>query len=125
MWILRGILPIPGNSDPVPHHRFKPWVVGERLTILSSIAALNASTIRRFVLTLITGYLAIYGVRQIPYDFPNEWGVIIPVLIVVYVITVWLDGLIFSGATSVITSDHVKEQPSKRKPKKRASGFGD
>lgn len=86
---------------------------------------MNASTIRRFVLTLITGYLAIYGVRQIPYDFPNEWGVIIPVLIVVYVITVWLDGLIFSGATSVITSDHVKEQPSKRKPKKRASGFGD
>jgi len=125
MWILRGILPTPGNSDPVPHHRFKPWVVGERLTILSSIAALNASTIRRFVLTLITGYLAIYGVRQIPYDFPNEWGVIIPVLIVVYVITVWLDGLIFSDAASVITSDRVKEQPTKTKPKKRASGFGD
>ena len=86
---------------------------------------MNASTIRRFVLTLITGYLAIYGVRQIPYDFPNEWGVIIPVLIVVYVITVWLDGLIFSDATSVITSDHVKEQPTKTKPKKRSTGFGD
>lgn len=86
---------------------------------------MNASTIRRFVLTLITGYLAIYGVRQIPYDFPNEWGVIIPVLILVYVITIWLDGLIFSDATSVITSDRGGEQPSKRKPKKRASGFGD
>lgn len=86
---------------------------------------MNASTLRRFVFTLITGYLAIYGVRQIPYDFPNEWGVIIPVLIVVYGITVWLDGLIFSDATAEITSDRVAETPSKRKPKKRATGFGD
>ena len=75
--------------------------------------------------TLITGYLAIYGVRQIPYEFPNEWGVIIPVLIVVYVITVWLDGLIFNDATAKITSDPVAETPSKTKSKKRASGFGD
>lgn len=74
---------------------------------------------------MITGYLAIYGVRQIPYDFPNEWGVIIPVLIVVYVITVWLDGLIFSDATAEITSDRVAETPSKRNSKKRATGFGD
>ncbi|MBL6798940.1 MAG: hypothetical protein ISQ53_09080 [Synechococcus sp. BS307-5m-G39] len=86
---------------------------------------MNPSTIRRFVFTLITGYLAIYGVRQIPYEFPNEWGVIIPVLIVVYVITVWLDGLIFNDATAKITSDPVAETPSKTKSKKRASGFSD
>ena len=60
---------------------------------------MNPSSIRRFVFTLITGYLAIFGVRQIPYEFPNEWGVIIPVLIVVYILTIWLDGLIFKDET--------------------------
>lgn len=75
--------------------------------------------------TLITGYLAIYGVRQIPYEFPNEWGVVIPVLIVVYIITVWLDGLIFNDTTAKVTSDRIAETPSKTKSKKRASGFGD
>ena len=86
---------------------------------------MNPSTIRRFVFTLITGYLAIYGVRQIPYEFPNEWGVIIPVLIVVYIITVWLDGLIFNDATAEITSDRAAETPSKTTPKTRASGLAE
>jgi len=93
--------------------------------LFQGIGALNPSTIRRFVFTLITGYLAIYGVRQIPYEFPNEWGVIIPVLIVVYIITVWLDGLIFNDVTAVGPSDRVAETPTKSKPKKRATGFGD
>ena len=93
--------------------------------MFQDFGALNPSTIRRFVFTLITGYLAIYGVRQIPYEFPNEWAVIIPILIVVYIITVWLDGLIFNDATANITSDRVAETPTKTKPKKRATGFGD
>ncbi|EAR19797.1 hypothetical protein ACLM44_12155 [Synechococcus sp. W2B2] len=75
-------------------------------------------------MTLITGYLAIYGVRQIPYDFPNEWGVIIPVLIVVYIITTWIDGLIFKDETPESTPATVKKKKSK-KAQKKSTGFGD
>jgi hypothetical protein len=57
---------------------------------------MNPASIRRFILTLITGYLAIFGVRQLPYDFENEWLVIVPVLLVVYILTIWIDGQIFS-----------------------------
>ena len=125
MLILRVPLPVQGCFVAFPDHNHSHGeLVGEWLPF-QGIGALNPSTIRRFVFTLITGYLAIYGVRQIPYEFPNEWGVIIPVLIVVYIITVWLDGLIFNDATAEITSDRVAETPSKKKPKKRASGFGD
>ena len=85
---------------------------------------MNPSSIRRFVFTLITGYLAIFGVRQIPYEFPNEWGVIIPVLIVVYILTVWIDGLIFKEEPSETTAVKVTEK--KNKPNhRRANGFGD
>ena len=58
---------------------------------------MNPASIRRFILTLITGYLAIFGVRQLPYEFENEWFVIVPVLLVVYILTIWIDGQIFSG----------------------------
>ena len=75
-------------------------------------------------MTLITGYLAIYGVRQIPYDFPNEWGVIIPVLIVVYIITTWIDGLIFKDETPESTPATVKKK-KRKKEKKKSTGFGD
>ena len=44
---------------------------------------LNSGTIRRLVLTLATGYLTVLGVRQIPYDFDNEWLVLVPALILV------------------------------------------
>ena len=85
---------------------------------------MNPSSIRRFVFTLITGYLAIFGVRQIPYEFPNEWGVIIPVLIVVYILTVWIDGLIFKEEPSETTAVKVTEK--KNKPnRRRANVFGD
>ena len=56
---------------------------------------MNQASIRRFIFTLITGYLAIFGVQQIPYEFPNQWAVLIPVLIVVYIITVWMAGVCF------------------------------
>ncbi|QNI47746.1 hypothetical protein [Synechococcus sp. A15-60] len=85
---------------------------------------MNPSSIRRFVFTLITGYLAIFGVRQIPYEFPNEWGVIIPVLIVVYILTIWLDGLIFKDETSDKTVVKVLDKKIQKRPK-RSKGFGD
>ena len=85
---------------------------------------MNPSSIRRFVFTLITGYLAIYGVRQIPYEFPNEWGVIIPVLIVVYILTIWLDGLIFKDDASDNTVVKVVDKKMKKRLR-RSKGFGD
>jgi len=85
---------------------------------------MNPSSIRRFVFTLITGYLAIFGVRQIPYEFPNEWGVIIPVLIVVYILTIWLDGLIFKDETSDNTVVKVVDKKTQKRVK-RSKGFGD
>ena len=85
---------------------------------------MNPSSIRRFVFTLITGYLAIFGVRQIPYEFPNEWGVIIPVLIVVYILTIWLDGLIFKDDASDNTVVKVVDKKMKKRLR-RSKGFGD
>jgi len=85
---------------------------------------MSPSSIRRFVFTLITGYLAIFGVRQIPYEFPNEWGVIIPVLIVVYILTIWLDGMIFKDETSDNTIIKVVDKKT-QKHLKRPKGFGD
>ena len=85
---------------------------------------MNPSSIRRFVFTLITGYLVIFGVRQIPYEFPNEWGVIIPVLIVVYILTIWLDGLIFKEENSDNTVVKVVDKKTQKRVK-RSKGFGD
>lgn len=85
---------------------------------------MNPSSIRRFVFTLITGYLAIFGVRQIPYEFPNEWGVIIPVLIVVYILTIWIDGLIFKDEASHNTVVKVVDKKTQKRLK-RSKGFGD
>ncbi|WP_186524719.1 hypothetical protein [Synechococcus sp. SYN20] len=86
---------------------------------------MNQASIRRFIFTLITGYLAIFGIQQIPYEFPNQWAVLIPVLIVVYIITVWLDGVFFKDdATPEKLPDAVKKGKSKKSSKK-STGFGD
>ena len=61
---------------------------------------MTSGTIRRLVLTLATGYLTIFGVRRIPYQFENEWSVLLPALILVYALTVWLEGLIFKEPSS-------------------------
>ena len=82
---------------------------------------MNASSLRRFVLTLLTGYLAIFGVRQLPYEFDNEWLVLIPVLLLVYVITTWLDSKLF-GENSP-SSDLVKRQAVSKAVKEK-KGFG-
>ena len=82
----------------------------------------NSASIRRFILTLITGYLAIFGVRQLPYEFENEWFVLIPVLLIVYVLTTWIDGQVF-GADEPITSVSKKKKLNTKNTDKK--GFGD
>ena len=82
---------------------------------------MSSSSIRRFILTLITGYLAIFGIQRLPYDFDNQWLVLIPVLIAVYIITVWLDGIFFdSTSTSTKTEINIRKDQSKSSKK----GFG-
>ena len=83
---------------------------------------MNPASIRRFILTLITGYLAIFGVRQLPYDFENEWLVIVPVLLVVYILTIWIDGQIFSDDETQISIPKNKKLGQNKSDKK---GFGD
>ena len=82
---------------------------------------LNSGTIRRLILTLATGYLTVFGVRQIPYEFQNEWLVLVPALIIVYALTVWVEGKIFKDDALVMSkSDKPKSQISKSSKK----GFG-
>ena len=83
---------------------------------------MNPASIRRFILTLITGYLAIFGVRQLPYDFENEWLVIVPVLLVDYILTIWIDGQIFSDDETQISIPKKKKLSQNKSDKK---GFGD
>ncbi len=82
----------------------------------------NPASIRRFILTLITGYLAIFGVRQLPYEFENEWFVLVPVLLVVYVLTTWIDGQVFGTDESITSGSKKKKLNTKNTDKK---GFGD
>ena len=84
---------------------------------------MNAASIRRFVFTLITGYLAIFGVQRLPYKFENQWAVLIPVLIVTYFITVALDGLIFKEEKKMVLAEE-KTSKRKKKTKKASTGFG-
>ena len=85
---------------------------------------MNPSSIRRFVFTLITGYLAIFGIQRLPYEFENQWAVLLPVLVVVYILTVVLDGFIFKEKTTEmpVTKATVRK---KKKVKKGSSGFGE
>ena len=86
---------------------------------------MNQASIRRFIFTLITGYLAIFGVQQIPYEFPNQWAVLIPVLIVVYIITVWLDGVFFKDDESLKKLPADVKKAKSKKSSKKSNGFGD
>jgi hypothetical protein len=86
---------------------------------------LNQASIRRFIFTLITGYLAIFGVQQIPYEFPNQWAVLIPVLIVVYIITVWLDGVFFKDDEPSDKLPVAVKKAKNKKSSKKSNGFGD
>ena len=86
---------------------------------------MNQASIRRFIFTLITGYLAIFGIQQIPYEFPNQWAVLIPVLIVVYIITVWLDGVFFKDDQPLEKLSASVTKAKKKKSSKKSNGFGD
>ena len=85
---------------------------------------MNQASIRRFIFTLITGYLAIFGVQQIPYEFPNQWAVLIPVLIVVYIITVWLDGVFFKDEETTEKLSPNTKKTKVKGSKKNSTGFG-
>ena len=86
---------------------------------------MNQASIRRFIFTLITGYLAIFGIQQIPYEFPNQWAVLIPVLIVVYIITVWLDGVFFKDNEPPEKPPATMKKSKNKKSSKKPNGFGD
>ena len=62
---------------------------------------MNSGTIRRLILTLATGYLTVFGVKQIPYEFDNEWLVLVPALILVYALTIWIEGKVFKDESVV------------------------
>ena len=98
---------------------------GSIIVPLCWVFLLNQASIRRFVFTLITGYLAIFGVQQIPYEFPNQWAVLIPVLIVVYIITVWLDGVFFKDDESPKKLPADVKKAKNKKSSKKSNGFGD
>ena len=83
------------------------------------ISQLNSGTIRRLILTLATGYLTVFGVRQIPYEFDNEWLVLVPALILVYALTIWVDGRIFKDES--IAPPVAK--PAKKRNKPSTKGF--
>ena len=86
---------------------------------------MNQASIRRFIFTLITGYLAIFGVQKIPYEFPNQWAVLIPVLIIVYIITIWLDGVFFKDDESLEKLPADVKKAKSKKSSKKSNGFGD
>ena len=83
---------------------------------------MNPSSIRRFVFTLITGYLAIFGIQSLPYEIENQWAILIPVLIVVYMITVWLDGVLFNDNSDQKDTKKPSSTAPNGKPSSR--GFG-
>ena len=60
-----------------------------------------------------------FGVRQIPYEFDNEWLILVPALILVYALTVWIEGKVFkdeSLATPVA-------KPANKKAETPVKGF--
>ena len=80
---------------------------------------MNSGTIRRLILTLATGYLTVFGVRQIPYEFDNEWLVLVPALILVYALTVWIEGKVFKDESLAAPV----AKPAKKRAEPLAKGF--
>ena len=62
---------------------------------------MNSGTVRRLILTVATGYLTVLGVvSQIPYEFDNKWLILEPALILVYALTVWIEGKIHKDGSA-------------------------
>ena len=81
---------------------------------------MNSGTIRRLILTLATGYLTVFGVRQIPYEFSNEWLVLVPALILVYALTVWIEGKVFKDKPA---ATQISKPAKKKKAEPVSKGF--
>ena len=81
--------------------------------------------IRWFIFTLITGYLAIFGVQKISYEFPNQWAVLSPVWIGVYSITVWLDGVVCKYDEPLDKQPNDVKKVKSKKSTRKTNGFGD
>ena len=81
---------------------------------------MNSGTIRRLILTLATGYLTVFGVRQIPYEFANEWLVLLPALILVYALTVWIEGKVFKDES---TATQFSKPAKKKRAEPSTKGF--
>ena len=60
-----------------------------------------------------------FGVRQIPYEFDNEWLILVPALIFVYALTVWIEGTVFKDEP---LADPVGK-PAKKRVQPSAKGF--
>ena len=86
---------------------------------MTGISQLNFGTIRRLIITLATGYLTVFGVRQIPYEFDNEWLVLVPALILVYALTIWVEGKIFKEESVPVSVS----KPVKKKAEVSTKGF--
>ena len=86
---------------------------------MPDISQLNSGTIRRLIVTLFTGYLTVFGVRHIPYNFDNEWLVLVPALILVYALTIWVEGKIFKEELVPTSVD----KPVKKKAEVSTKGF--
>ena len=80
---------------------------------------MNPGTIRRLILTLATGYLTVFGVRQIPYEFDNEWLLLVPALILVYALTVWIEAKLFKDELVAAPAS----KPSKKGAEPSTKGF--
>ena len=60
-----------------------------------------------------------FGVRQIPYEFDNEWLVLVPALILVYALTVWIEGKVFKDESLAAPV----AKPAKKRAELSAKGF--
>ena len=80
---------------------------------------MNSGAIRRLILTLATGYLTVFGVRQILYEFDSEWLVLVPALILVYALTVWIEGKVFKDESTVAAVG----KPAKKRIEPSTKGF--
>ena len=62
-----------------------------------------------------------FGVRQIPYEFANEWLVLVPALILVYALTVWIEGKVFKDES--LAAPAVRPAKKRAEPEPSAKGF--
>ena len=79
---------------------------------------MSSASVRRLIFTLATGYLTVFALRHTPFEFDNEWIIIVPALIIVYVLTIWIEGKIFKQDVSEIKDQRLKKNESTKK------GFG-